>query len=84
MSMYRIKVTHTLNGEKAYTPQEGYVRKYGHWNPQKEVVWLNLDDEAVEFKTESRAHAFLTLYKSISKETFKECIKEKSNQLKSK
>lgn len=69
--MYRIKVTRTPNGDKRYTPQEGYVRKYGAWNPQKEIVWLNLHEDYTDFEKESTAKALLGMYKSHSVDDFR-------------
>ena len=71
MAEYRIKVTHTPSGDKRYTPQEGYVRTYSAWNPQKEVIWLNLDDDYTDFEEESTAIALLNMYKYNSVDAFR-------------
>ena len=76
MSEYRIKTTTNHKGETVYVPQEGYVRSYGHWNPQKEVVWMDLLLPGQEFSEKETASACLRLYMQKSKVEFIEAMKQ--------
>lgn len=70
MAEYRIITKTNHNGETVYVPQEGYVRKYGLWNPQKEVVWIDLLP-GQEFSKKETASACLRLYMRKSAAEFK-------------
>ena len=76
MAEYRIKTTTNYKGETIYIPQEGYVRSYGHWNPQKEVVWIDLPLPGQEFSKKETASACLRLYMQKSKAEFIEAMKQ--------
>jgi hypothetical protein len=80
MAEYRIKITTNHNGETVYVPQEGYVRQYGLWKPQKEVVWIDLLPPGKEFSKKETASACLRLYMRKSSAEFKEEMWQNSNE----